>query len=154
VDFFLPALNLSGGRDVLRSGPVLQVSRQHLISKLRRALLYSSLFVVPLLAVAPLTLRIYGPPYSAQVLVYALLLGMQWVNGVGCPAVRYAVVYWDAPNIRAAVGLGALAALFVCGSAIGALGALAAAAATLVGAVVLNAWAIVNALQARADHSG
>jgi hypothetical protein len=150
VDFFLPALNLSGGRDVLRSGPVMQASRQLLFSKLFRALLYSSLFVVPLLAVAPLTLQIYGPPYSAQIVVYALLLAMQWVNGVGRPAIRYAVVYWDAPSIRAAVGLGALAALVLCASAVGSFGALAAAAATLVGAVVLNAWAIVNALRARA----
>jgi hypothetical protein len=126
----------------------MQVSRQLLLSKLFRALLYSSLFVVPLLAVVPLTLRIYGPPYSTQVVVYALLLGMQWVNGVGRPAVRYTVVNWDAPRIRAAVGFGALAALLVCASAIGSLGALAAAAATLVGALVLNAWAIANALQA------
>jgi hypothetical protein len=149
VDFFLPALNLSGGRDVLRSGRATRVSRQRLGSKLRRALLYSSLFVVPLLVVAPLTLRIYGSPYSAQVVVYALLLAMQWVNGVGRPAVRHAVVYWDAASIRAAVGFGALAALVVCAS-IGSFGALAAAAATLLGAVVLNAWAIVNALHARA----
>jgi hypothetical protein len=148
VDYFLPALNLSGGRDVLRTGSAMQVSRQLLLSKLRRALLYSSLFVVPLLAVASPTLRIYGPPYSAQVVVYALLLAMQWVNGVGRPAVRYTVVNWDAPSIRAAVGLGALAALVVCASAIGSFGALAAAAATLVGAAVLNSWAIVNALRA------
>jgi len=147
VDFFVPALNLSGRRDHVLSAPPAQLSRELLLAKLRNALLVSSLFVGALLVLAPLTLEIYGPPYSALLVVYALLLGMQWANGVGRPAVRYAVVHWDAPRIRAAVGLGALAALVVCASAIGSFGALAAAAATLVGALVLNLWAIANALR-------
>jgi hypothetical protein len=127
----------------------MQVSRSLLVSKLRVAFLYSSLFVGFLLVASPLTLRIYGAPYSTQLAAYALLLGMQWANGVGRPAVRCAVFNWDVPRIRAAVGSGALAALLVCASAIGSFGALAAAAATLIGAAVLNVWAIVNALQAR-----
>jgi hypothetical protein len=149
VDFFLPALNLSGRPDLLRSIPPMQASRPLLVSKLRGAFFYSSLFVGVLLLASPLTLRIYGPPYSAQLAVYALLLAMQWANGVGRPAVRYAVVYWDAPRIRAAVGSGALATLLVCASAISSFGALAAASATLIGALVLNGWAIVNALHGR-----
>lgn len=147
VDFFVPALNLSGRRDHVRRTSQAQLSRELLIAKLRNALLYSSLFVGVLLAVAPWTLKIYGPPYSAQLAVYALLLGMQWANGVGRPAIRYQVVHWDAPRIRGAVGLGALAALLVCVSAIGSFGAFAAASATLVGALVLNLWAIANALR-------
>ncbi len=148
VDFFLPALNLSGRHDLLRSIPPMQVSRPLLVAKLRNALVYSSLFVGVLLLAAPLTLRIYGSPYSAQLAVYMLLLAMQWVNGVGRPAVRYSVVFWDAPRIRAAIGFGALATLLVCASAIGSFGALAAAFATLIGALVLNVWALVNALSA------
>jgi hypothetical protein len=151
VDFFVPALNLSGRRDLVRNIPPVQVSRSLLVSKLRVALLYSSLFVGVLLAASPFTLRIYGSPYSTQILAYLLLLGMQWANGVGRPAVRYAAFNWDAPRIRAAVGSGALAALLVCASAVSSFGALAAAAATLLGALVLNVWAIVNALQARAS---
>jgi hypothetical protein len=151
VDFFLPALNLSGRPDLLRSIPPMQASRPLLVAKLRGAFLYSSLFAGVLLAAAPLTLDIYGSPYSTQLAVYALLLGMQWANGVGRPAVRYAVVYWDAPRIRAAVGFGVLAALLVCASAIGSFGALAAASATLIGALVLNVWAIVTALRAPAN---
>jgi hypothetical protein len=148
VDFFVPALNLSGRRDHVIRPPPAQLSRELLLAKLRNALLVSSLFVGALLLLSPLTLKIYGPPYSAQIAAYALLLGMQWANGVGRPAVRYAVVQWDTPRIRAAVGFGALAALLVCASAIGSFGALAAAAATLVGALVLNLWAIANALRA------
>jgi hypothetical protein len=147
VDFFLPALNLSGRRDLLRSIPPKQESRRLLVSKLRGALIYSSLFVGVLLLISPLTLRIYGPPYSSQLAVYALLLGMQWANGVGRPAVRFAVVYWDAPRISAAVGFGALATVLVCASAFNSFGALAAASATLIGALLLNVWAIVNSLR-------
>jgi hypothetical protein len=143
VDFFLPALNLSGARDHLRSSAL---TGRFSKSKLGRALAYSSLFVVVLLAAAPVTMRLYGPPYDSNLAVYALLLGMQWANGVGRPAVRHAVVQWDAPQIRAAVGAGAMAALIVCSAAVGAFGALAAAAATFIGAGVLNCWAIVNAL--------
>ena len=127
----------------------MQASRPILVAKLRAALIYSSLFVGALLLVSPLTLPIYGNPYSSQLAVYALLLAMQWANGVGRPAVRYAVVYWDAPRISAAVGFGALATLLVCASAFNSFGALAAASATLIGALVLNVWAIVNALQVK-----
>ena len=149
VDYFLPALNLSGGRDVLRSSPSTHASRTVMISKLGAALLYSSLFVAVLLAAAPITLGLYGSPYDSQLAVYALLLGMQWANSVGRPAVREAVVRWDAPQIRAAIGIGALAAILVCGSAIGSFGALAVAAASFIGALLVNLWAIVSAISLR-----
>jgi hypothetical protein len=154
VDFFLPALNLSGHRDLLRNPPPMEASRSLIVSKLRSALIYSSLFVGVLLLVSPWTLRIYGSPYSAQLAVYVLLLAMQWANGVGRPTIRYSVVYWDAPRIRAAVGSGALVTLLVCTSAISSFGALAAASATLIGALVLNVWAIVNALRAEQVSAG
>lgn len=147
VDFFVPALNLSGRSDQLRNVGPIKVSRTLLVSRLRGALFYSSLFVGVLLIASPFTLRIYGEPYSAQILVYALLLGMQWANGVGRPAIRYAVFSWDAQRIRSAVGLGAVAALLVCATAISSFGALAAAAATLIGALVLNVWAVVDVLR-------
>jgi O-antigen/teichoic acid export membrane protein len=147
VDFFLPALNLSGRTDLLRSATSAEAPRQPLEAQLRGALLVSSAFVAALLIATPVTLRLFGYPYNTQWAVYALLLGMQWANSVGRPAVRHAVVHWDAPQIRAAVGAGALAALIVCAGAIGAYGALAAAGATLIGALVLNLWAIVSALR-------
>jgi hypothetical protein len=148
VDFFLPALNLSGCRDSLRRISAEQLSRTLLVSQLRNALGYSSLIVGILLLASPLVLRIYGPPYNAQLAVFALLLAMQWANGVGRPALRFAVVSWDAPRIRAAVGAGALATLLVCGSTIISFGALAAASATLIGALVFNAWVTEGALRA------
>lgn len=148
VDFFLPALNLSGGRDLLRGTRAVQPSYALLVARLRGALLVSTIFVAIPLAASWATLQLYGYPYNTQLVVYVLLLCEQWINSVGRPAVRYAVFTWDAPRIRAAVGSGALASLFVCCSAINMYGALAVAAGTLTGAVVLNGWAIINALRA------
>jgi len=73
---------------------------------------------------------------------------MQWANGVGRLVLRYAVVNWDAPRIRTAVGLSALATLLVCASAISSFCALAAASATLIGALVLTVWAVADAMRA------
>lgn len=146
VDFFLPALNLSGRGDLfLRRRTAEEARSVPLGAQLRGALLVSSSFVGVLLLAAPLTLQLYGYPYNTQWAVYALLLAMQWANSVGRPAVRHAVIEWDAPQIRAAVGTGGFAALIVCAVAIGAFGALAAAAATLLGALVLNLWATIAA---------
>lgn len=147
VDYFLPALNLSGGRDLVKGPLPPQVPRRVLLAQLGGSLLYSSVFVAVLLAAAPATLRLYGAPYEGQLAVYVLLLAMQWANSVGRPAVRHAVVDWDVPRIRAAVGSGALVALLLCGFAVGAYGALAAAAASLAGALIVNLSAIVSALR-------
>ena len=154
VDFFLPALNLSGGRDVLRSDSAAAASRGFLVAQLVGALFYSSVFAAALLVTALPTLRLYGYPYETRFAVYALLIGMQWANGVGRPAVRYAVVHWDAPRIRATFATGTLAALLVCGSLVGAYGALAVAAASLIGALLVNLSAIFNALRAPAPAEG
>jgi hypothetical protein len=150
VDYFLPALNLSGSRDFLRGQAPIpgspQAPRRLLLTQLGNALLYSSVFVAVLVAAAPASLRLYGYPYEAQIALYVLLLGVQWANSVGRPAVRHAVADWDAPRIQAAVGSGAVAALLICAFAISGYGALAAAAASLAGALLLNLWAIRTAL--------
>jgi hypothetical protein len=43
----------------------------------------------------------YGHPYDTEFAAYALLLGVQWANGIGRPAIRNAVVEWDEPRIQA-----------------------------------------------------
>ena len=75
---------------------------------------------------APLTLTLFGKPYDSRltVTVYALLLGVQWVNGVGRPAVRHVVLDWDARRIGVAVGSGAVAVILICAVGVGAYGAL------------------------------
>jgi hypothetical protein len=146
VDMFLPALNLTGCRETLMAAQPGQVPRRLLLRQLGAALLYSSAFVVPLLVLAPATLALYGKPYDAQLTVYALLLGVQWANGAGRPAVRHAVVEWNARRIGVAVGSGAVAALLICALGVTAYGALAAAAASLIGALIVNGRAIGMAL--------
>jgi hypothetical protein len=146
VDMFLPALNLTGGRETLIAVQPIEVSRRMLLRQIAAALAYSSAFVVPLLVLAPATLALYGKPYDSQLAAYAILLGVQWLNGVGRPAMRLAVVEWDARRIGAAVGSGAVAAVLICALGVTAYGALAAAAASLIGALILNGRAIGTAL--------
>jgi hypothetical protein len=146
VDIFLPALNLSGCRETLLATQSVQASRRALLRQLLGALLYSSALVVPLLVLAPVTLRLYGTPYDSQLTVYALLLGVQWANGVGRPAVRQVVAQWNAPKIRIAVGSGAVAIVLICVLGVNAYGALAAASAALIGALIVNGRAISMAL--------
>jgi hypothetical protein len=151
VDFFLPALNLTGCRETLRAMQPVQAPCRFRPSQLVGALGYSSAFVIPLLVLAPLTLTLFGKPYDShsQLTVYALLLGMQWVNGVGRPAVRHAVLEWDARRIGVSIGSGAVAVILICAASVAAYGALAAAAASLIGAVIVNARAITMALSDR-----
>jgi hypothetical protein len=123
-----------------------QALRPLMLRQLAAALVYSSAFVVPLLVLAPVTLAFYGKPYDSQLTVYALLLGVQWANGVGRPAVRQAVVEWNARRIGVAVGSGAVAVVLICAVGVTAYGALAAAAASLIGALIVNGRAIGMAL--------
>ena len=146
VDFFLPALNLTGCRETLRISSPLQAPKGLLVKQLAAALGYSSALVVPLLLLAPATLALYGKPYDSQLLVYGLLLAVQWANGVGRPAVRHAVVQWDALRIGIAVGSGAIAVVLLCALGVASYGALAAAVASLVGALIVNSRAILLAL--------
>jgi hypothetical protein len=146
VDIFLPALNLTGCRETLLATQPVKAPQRLLLRQLAAALLYSSAFVVPLLVLAPATLALYGTPYDSQLTVYALLLGVQWANGVGRPAVRQAVVEWNARRIGVAVGSGAVAVVLICALGVAAYGAVAAAAASLVGALIVNGRAISMAL--------
>ena len=154
VDIFLPALNLTGCRETLLATQPVQASRHLLLRQLALALAYSSAFVVPLLVFAPATLALYGKPYDSDLTVYALLLGVQFSNGVGRPAVRQVVVEWDARRIGVAVGSGAVAVVLICALGVTAYGALAAAAASLIGAVVFNGRAIGMALSRSAAQPG
>ena len=151
VDFFLPALNLSGGRGLIGNAAQRGSARSTLPLQLGRTLLVSSVVVAILLAVAPATLWFFGPPYDAQIAIYMILLAVQWANGVGRPAVRQLVASWDVQHIKAAVGTAAISALLVCGITINSYGILATAAASLLGALVINLWAILAALRQRRD---
>jgi hypothetical protein len=153
VDFFLPALTLTGSRETLLATQPICAPRRLLLRQLAAALGYSSALVVALLVLAPSTLAFFGKPYDSQLTVYVLLLAGQWANGVGRPAVRHAVVDWDARRIGLSVGSGALAVVLVCALGVAKYGALAAAVASLTGALILNLRAISLALWNRGVRS-
>jgi hypothetical protein len=146
VDYFLPALNLAGCRTTLRAAQPVPGSRTLMLGTLARAFIYSSAFFLVLFALAPATLKIYGAPYDAKATVYAVLLGVQWANGVARPAVRHAVARWDGRRIAVSVASSAFVAVLVCAAGVTNYGALAAAAGSLVGALMLNSRAIAMAL--------
>jgi len=146
VDYFLPALNLTGCRTTLRAALPVPGSRPLMLRQLARALIFSSAFFLVLFALAPATLSIYGWPYDAKLTVYVVLLGVQWANGVARPAVRRAVVRWEGRRIAVSVGSSAIVAVLVCSAGVTNYGALAAAAASLIGALILNSRAIGLAL--------
>jgi O-antigen/teichoic acid export membrane protein len=143
LDLILPALNLSGGRDLINDLYPAQMSRRAIVAQLCGALLYSSIVVGIALIAAPATLRLYGHPYDSQLPVYLLLLAVQWANSVGRPAIRHLVARWDVGRIGAAVGTAAVTALLVCGLAINSFGILAPAAASLISALLISSWGIV-----------
>jgi hypothetical protein len=150
VDIFLPALNLTGSRETLSSTQPVSGPRRRLLQQLAGAFVFSSGCVLPLLVLAPATLTFYGKPYDSQLTVYGLLLWVQWANGIARPAVRHAVVEWHATRIGVAVGTGALTAVLICAVGVHRYGATAAAAASLIGAVIFNGRAIAMALSRRA----
>ena len=146
VDYFLPALNLTGCRTTLRAALPVPGSRPLMLRQLGRALVFSSAFFLALIVLAPATLALYGAPYDANATVYVVLLGVQWANGVARPAVRRAVIRWDGRRIAVSVGASALIAVLVCAAGVTNYGALAAAAGSLIGALILNSRAIAMAL--------
>jgi hypothetical protein len=60
--------------------------------------------------------------------------------------VRHGVVEWDARRIGVAIGSGAVAVVLTCALGVSAYGAQAAAAASLIGALIFNGRAIGMAL--------
>ncbi len=93
VDMFLPALNLTGGRETLMATQPVQAPRRLLLRQLAAALVYSSAFVVPLLVLAPAT-----PGALREALRFA-------VDGV-CASSGGAVGQWRRSSSRAARGGG------------------------------------------------
>lgn len=150
IDFFLPALNLTGCRETLRPAPSVQAPRSQLMRQLAVALVCSSVLVAPLVALAPAILGLYGKPYDSQLTIYVLLLAVQWANGLGRPAVRHAVVGDDRRGIGIAVGSGAAAVVLLCTLSAVTQHTLYTAAAALIGGLIVNGRAIAMAIDSPA----
>jgi hypothetical protein len=145
IEFFLPALNLVGGDLVVDSADAAREAPGRLIKQLAASLCYSCAFVVPLSMMAPATLKLFGDPYDSDWTIYALLLGVQWLNGAGRPAVRFAAVAYDARRIGVLIGLAALVGMLVCLLGVTSYGAIAAAAGSLLASLILTTGATLMA---------
>jgi hypothetical protein len=150
IEFFIPALNLIGGDVVSESGGASRDIPGRLLKQLAASLFYSCAFVLPLFILAPATLKLFGEPYDSNWTIYLLRLGVQWLNGAGRPAVRFAAVAYDARRIGLVIGFAALAGVLVCLVGIGLYGAIAAAAGSLVASLILIIGAILMAFRGSA----
>jgi hypothetical protein len=100
----------------------------------------STAIVAGLIVAGPAIFRLYGPAYSGQLGLFAIMLGAQWMNGVGRPAHRYLAENWVPEQVRRILEISAVAGLAVCAIGVAPFGAMAAAAGLLV------AWALLSGL--------
>jgi O-antigen/teichoic acid export membrane protein len=111
------------------------------------ALAAASAWVVLVYIAAPRLLPWFGPSYAVLGGLLNLLLCVQWINGIGRPAIRLLSASWDPNRIRNALCVSAGAAIALSLLATGQYGAYAAAGAALAGAVLINGQAIRAALR-------
>jgi hypothetical protein len=147
IEFFLPALNLVGGDLISESDGASQRNHRRLTGQLAASVCYSCAFVLPLLVLAPATLKLFGAPYDSNWTSYALLLGVQWLNGAARPAVRFAAVAYNVRRIGLVIGFAALAGVVVCLVGVGPYGAIAAATGSLVASLILITGALLMAFR-------
>jgi hypothetical protein len=145
VDSFLPVLDAQRSLYTAQQG--LRGEFLRLPANLGVALAAASTWVALLLAVAPWLLRSFGTPYAELGTLFTVLLGMQWINGTGRPAIRVLSAYWNPRRIRNALCVSAGAAILIALLTTRQYGAYAAAAAMLAGALLINGQAIFAALR-------
>jgi hypothetical protein len=100
----------------------------------------STAIVAGLMMAGPTIFRLYGPAYSGQLGLFAIMLGAQWMNGFGRPAHRYLAENWVPARVRRILEISAVAGLAVCALGLAPFGAMAAAAGLLV------AWGLLSGL--------
>ena len=151
VDFLLPALAFVPYQDSLRMfWRDWNCSAQKALAReLFAAVFTGSLVVAAMTLAARPLLHLYGAPYTGIAASYFLLLAVQWANASARPAVRYLTIQWHAPTIRRLLGTSAGLSMLACAAGLALLeegqAALAAAAAMLLGALLINGQALAKA---------
>ena len=144
VDFLLPAMVFVAYED-----PLMMSRRNDNCSAaraLRRNLIFavaaSSVLIALLFVATPKLLGLYGPPYTGIAASFMLLLGVQWLNASGRPSVRAVINDWQASTVRRILAISSLSAIVVAGVGLSVFAssqaALLTAAATVVGALIIN----------------
>jgi hypothetical protein len=114
--------------------------RSAFLTILGASVITSSVISVALLLAGPVLFGLYGEPYSHQLGLFAVMLGAQWMNGVGRPASRFLTQNWQPAKVRRILEVAAVGGMIVCGLGLAAYGAFATATALFV------AWTLVNCL--------
>ena len=149
VDLLIPAVILvpQSVRFQSRLCQAMRTQRGKLAVDLAVSMATTSAYVIAIAILAPWLADLFGSPYSELTALFALLLAMQWVNGAGRPAIRHLAADWNLGRIRRVLFISASAAMLLTLVGVNDYGALAVAAAMLVGALIENAQALGSALR-------
>jgi hypothetical protein len=105
------------------------------------ALGFASTWLAILLIIGPWLLIQYGASYAGLGTLLIIMLCVQWINGVGRPAISYLSGTWPPAMVRNVLSIGAVVAIAITLFGAHTYGAYAAAFAALVGALLVNGWA-------------
>jgi hypothetical protein len=142
IEFLLPSLTFLKCTET-NAIPWLErqcTDRTAFLRALSASTMASTAIVAGLIIAGPTIFRLYGPAYSGQLGLFAVMLGAQWMNGLGRPAHRYLAENWVPEQVRRILEISAIAGLAVCALGLAPFGAMAAAAGLFV------AWGLLSSL--------
>ena len=149
IDFLVPGVAFvpPSARIQSRLCRAMRTARGKLAVDLSVSLATASACVAAVGILTPWFIGWYGRAYTGLTVLFLIVFLMQWVNGLGRPAIRRLAADWDLRRIRRALitSMGVAIALSTLG--IGQFGAVAAALGSLAGAVLLNGQAIISAFR-------
>jgi len=149
VEIMLPVMLFAPGCHALQPSftQYVRSERMRLLANLGVALAAASTWVALLLIAAPWLLPLFGPPYAVLGTLLTVLLCMQWITGIGRPAIRFLSASWHPKRIRNALCISGGVAIAISLVSTRQHGAYAAAVATFAGALLINGQAIFAALR-------
>jgi hypothetical protein len=95
----------------------------------------------------PFILSLFGAPYDQAWMLFVILLGAQWLNGVGRAATRYIITHWEINRGQWMLEVSSVTAVLICALGVGRYGPMAAAVAILTGALLVNTLITVQMLK-------
>jgi hypothetical protein len=150
IDFLIPAVIFipHSARIQSRLCEAMHSARGKLAVDLSVSLGTSTTCVVVVAILTPLLfVNWYGPAYSGMTWLFLLVFLMQWVAGVGRPAVRTLAADWDLRRVRRIMFISMVGAIAVSLAGVNDYGAFACAVGGLVGALLFNGQALRSAFK-------
>jgi hypothetical protein len=150
IDFLIPGVIFipHSARIQSRLCQAMQSARAKLAVDLSVSLATTTASVIAVGIFTPLFfVNWYGPAYSGLTLLFALLFLTQWIAGASRPALRQLAADWDLTRIRRIMFVSMTGAIVLSLVGVSDYGALAAAAGSLAGALLLNGQALESAFK-------